>query len=96
VDLPEYGSNSTFDGRDRKADESDRSGTGNTLWHTPSAASANVAMGAYLEGLITQCTAAIGDNMESAFQIVFDKLDNLTKKVDRMALEEVALHKAYY
>jgi regulator of replication initiation timing len=33
--------------------------------------------------------------MESAFQAVFDKLDNLTRKVDKMALEEVALHKAY-
>jgi hypothetical protein len=33
--------------------------------------------------------------MESAFQTVFDKLDNLTKKVDKMALEEVALRKAY-
>jgi regulator of replication initiation timing len=26
---------------------------------------------------------------------VFDKLDNLTRKVDKMALEEVALRKAY-
>jgi hypothetical protein len=33
--------------------------------------------------------------MESAFQTVFDKLDNLTKKVDKMALAEVALRKAY-
>jgi regulator of replication initiation timing len=33
--------------------------------------------------------------MESAFQVVFDKLDNLTRKVDKMALEEVALCKAY-
>jgi regulator of replication initiation timing len=33
--------------------------------------------------------------MESAFQAVFDKLDNLTRKVDKMALEEVALRKAY-
>jgi regulator of replication initiation timing len=33
--------------------------------------------------------------MESAFQTVFDKLDNLMKKVDKMALEEVALRKAY-
>jgi regulator of replication initiation timing len=33
--------------------------------------------------------------MESAFQTVFDKLDNLTRKVDKMALEEVALRKAY-
>jgi regulator of replication initiation timing len=42
-----------------------------------------------------QCTGAIGDEMESAFQEVFDKLDNLTRKVDMMALEEVALRKAY-
>jgi DNA repair exonuclease SbcCD ATPase subunit len=32
---------------------------------------------------------------EDAFQVVVNKLDNLTKKVDKMALEEVALHKAY-
>jgi regulator of replication initiation timing len=32
---------------------------------------------------------------EDAFQTVFDKLNNLTKKVDKMALEEVALRKAY-
>jgi hypothetical protein len=56
---------------------------------------ANVTMGAYLEWVIEQHTGAIGDKMESAFQIVFDKLDNLTKKVVKMALEEVALCKAY-
>jgi regulator of replication initiation timing len=33
--------------------------------------------------------------MESAFQTVFDKLENLTRKVNKMALEEVALRKAY-
>jgi regulator of replication initiation timing len=33
--------------------------------------------------------------VESTCQTVFDKLDNLTKKVDKMALEEVALRKAY-
>jgi regulator of replication initiation timing len=33
--------------------------------------------------------------MESAFQAVFDKLDNLTRNVDKMSLEEVALRKAY-
>jgi hypothetical protein len=32
---------------------------------------------------------------EDAFQTVVDKLDNLTRKVDKMALEEVALRKAY-
>jgi hypothetical protein len=32
---------------------------------------------------------------EDAFQAVVDKLDNLTRKVDKMALEEVALCKAY-
>jgi hypothetical protein len=56
---------------------------------------ANMAMGAYLEWVIKQYTGAIGDDMESAFQTVFDKLNNLTRKVDKMALEEVALHKAY-
>jgi hypothetical protein len=32
---------------------------------------------------------------EDAFQTVFDKLDNLMRKVDKIALEEVALRKAY-
>jgi hypothetical protein len=57
---------------------------------------ANAAIGAHLEWLIEQRTGAIGDEMESAFQTVFDKLDNLMKKVDKMALEEVALRKAYH
>jgi regulator of replication initiation timing len=57
---------------------------------------ANVAIGAHLEWLIELRTGAIGDDMESAFQTVFDKLDNLTRKVDKMALEEVALRKAYH
>jgi regulator of replication initiation timing len=146
VDLPEDGSNSTFDGRDGNDDESDGFSAGKTLQHAPSAASeapppppkyadeygetpvrkwrkglvnegvhahvfgaeidcsaenilqycaANVAIGAHLEWLIERHTGAIGDEMESAFQTVFDKLDNLTKKVDKMALEEVALRKAY-
>jgi regulator of replication initiation timing len=56
---------------------------------------ANAAIGAHLEWLIERHTGAIGDEMESAFQTVFDKFDNLTKKVDKMALEEVALRKAY-
>jgi regulator of replication initiation timing len=37
----------------------------------------------------------MGDEMESAFPTVLDKLDNLTRKVHNIALEEVALHKAY-
>jgi regulator of replication initiation timing len=52
-------------------------------------------VGAHLEWLIEQSTSAIRDEMESAFQTVFDKLDNLTRKVDKMASEEVALRKAY-
>jgi regulator of replication initiation timing len=147
VDLPEDGSNSTFDGRDGKVDESDVFSAGNTLQRAPSAASevpppppryttdngdspvrkwhkelvneavsafvfgaeidcgaenilqncaANTTMGAHLEWLIERRTGAIGDEMESAFQTVFDKLDNLTRKVDKMALEEVALRKAYH
>jgi hypothetical protein len=56
---------------------------------------ANATMGAHLEWLIDRRTGAIGDEMESAFQPVFDKLDKLTRKVDKMGLEEVALHKAY-
>jgi regulator of replication initiation timing len=147
VDLPEDGSNSTFDGRDGNVAESDGFSDGNTLQHAPSAASeapslpprdttddgelpvrkwrmelvnegvhayvfgaeiecsaenifqycaANVAIGTHLEWLIEQRTAAIRDDMESAFQTVFDKLDTLTRKVDKMALEEVALRKAYH
>jgi hypothetical protein len=56
---------------------------------------ANAATGAHLEWLIKKHTGAIGDEMESTFQAVFDKLDNLTRKEDKMALEEVALRKAY-
>jgi hypothetical protein len=146
VDLPEDGSNCTFDGRDGKVDESDGLNAGNTLQRMPSAASeappppprytdddgespvrkwrmelvnegvrthvfgaeidcsaenilqycaANVAIGTHLEWLIEKRTATIGDEMESAFQAVLDKLDNLTRMVDKMALEEVALRKAY-
>jgi hypothetical protein len=50
-----------------------------------------MAIGAHVEWLIKQHTGTIGDDMESTFQTVFDKLDNLTRKVDKMALEEVAL-----
>jgi hypothetical protein len=129
VDLPEDGSNSTFDGRDGKVDESDGFSAGNMLQCAPSAASeapppppryttdygespvrkwctelvndgvhahvfraeidcsaenilqycaANMAIGAYLECLIEQHTGAIRDDMESTFQTVLDKLDNLT------------------
>jgi hypothetical protein len=39
VDLPEDGSNSTFDGRDGKVDESDGFSAGNTLQCAPSTAS---------------------------------------------------------
>jgi hypothetical protein len=146
VDLPDDRSDSTFDGRDGKVDESDGFSAGNTLQRAPSAASeapppsprytddcgespvrkwrtelahegarayvfgaemdcsaenilqycaANAATGAYTEWLIEKRTGAIGDEMESAFQTVFDKLDTLTKKVDKMAVEEVALRKAY-
>jgi hypothetical protein len=56
---------------------------------------ANAAIGAHLEWLIEERTAAIGDEMESAFQTVLNKLNNLTTKVDKMAVEEVALRKAY-
>jgi hypothetical protein len=146
VDLPEDGSNSSFDGRDGKVDERDGFSAGNTLQRVPSAASeapppppryttdygdspvrkwrkelvneavsayifraeingsaenilqycaANATIGAHLEWLIEQRTGAIGKQMESAFQTVFDKLDGLTRKVDKMGLEEVALCKAY-
>jgi hypothetical protein len=56
---------------------------------------ANMTIGAHLEWLIEQWIGTIGDEMESTFQTVLDKLDNLTRKVDKMALEEVALCKAY-
>jgi hypothetical protein len=56
---------------------------------------ANVTIEAPLEWLIEQCTGGIRDEMESTFQTVFDELDNLTRKVDKIALEEVALCKAY-
>jgi hypothetical protein len=39
VDIPEDGSNSTFDGRDGKVDESDGFSARNTLQRMPSAAS---------------------------------------------------------
>jgi hypothetical protein len=146
VDLPDDGSDSTFDGRDGKVDESDGFSAGNTVQRAPSAASevpppsprytddygespvrkwrielanegarahvfgaeidcsaenilqycaANAATGAHLEWLHEKRTGTIGDEMESAFQVVFVKLDNLTRKVDKIALEEVALRKAY-
>jgi methyl-accepting chemotaxis protein len=41
-------------------------------------------------------TSAIGDKMESTFQTVLNKLENLTKQVDKIALEKVALCKAYH
>jgi regulator of replication initiation timing len=56
---------------------------------------ANAAIATHVEWLIEKCTGEIGDEMESTFQTVFDKLDNLSRKVDKMALEEVALRKAY-
>jgi hypothetical protein len=37
---------------------------------------ANAAIGAHHEWLIERRTGAIGDEMESAFETVFDKLDN--------------------
>jgi hypothetical protein len=40
-------------------------------------------------------TSAIGEKMESTLQTVLDKLNNLTRQVDKMAMEEVALCKAY-
>jgi regulator of replication initiation timing len=144
VDLPDDGSDSTFDGRHGKVDESDGFSAGNRLQRAPSAASeapppsprytddygespvrkwrielanegarahvfraeidcsaenilqycaANAATGAHLEWVLEKRTGVIGDEMESTFQAVFDKLDNLTRKVDTMALEEVALRK---
>jgi regulator of replication initiation timing len=57
---------------------------------------ANVVTATHIEWLIEKRTGTIRDEMESTFQAVFDKIDNLRRKVDKMALEEVALHKAYH
>jgi hypothetical protein len=56
---------------------------------------ANAATATHVEWLIEKRTGTIGEEMESAFQAVFDKLDNMTTKVDKMALDEVALCKAH-
>jgi hypothetical protein len=56
---------------------------------------ANMAIATHVKWLIEKCTGTIGDEMQSTFQPVFNKLNNLTRKVDRMGLEEVALRKAY-
>jgi cobalamin biosynthesis Co2+ chelatase CbiK len=44
---------------------------------------------------VEYCISIIGDEMESTFQTVLNKPENLTKQVDKIALEEVALCKAY-
>jgi regulator of replication initiation timing len=48
-----------------------------------------------IEERVTRLSNSQQQLFEDAFQTVIDKLDNLTRKVDTMALEEVALRKAY-
>jgi hypothetical protein len=121
VDLPEDGSDSTFDGRDGIVDGTDD----NTVvianpGDSGPPASQQLQHNEWVEDNIVVLSQQINDLhyknetrlynieervsglsnsqqqlFEDAFQTVIDKLDNLTRKVDKMALEEVALRKAY-
>jgi Rieske Fe-S protein len=124
VDLPEDGSDSTFDGRDGIVDGTDD----NTVVianprDSGLPASQQLEHNKWVEDNIVLLSKQINDSdamhyenqqclydieervielsenqhqlFEDAFQTVVDKLDNLTRKVDKMALEEVALRKAY-
>jgi hypothetical protein len=124
VDLPDDGSNPTFDGRDRTVDETDDNTVviANPRDSGPPA-SEQLEHNKWVEDNIVLLSKQINDSdamhyknqqrlynieegvielsenqhqlFEDAFQTVIDKLDNLTRKVDKMALEEVALRKAY-
>jgi hypothetical protein len=121
VDVPEDGSDSTFDGRDEIVDGTD----GNTVVianprDSGPPASQQLQHNEWVEENIAELSQQINDLhyknemrlynieerviglsnsqhqlFEDAFQAVVDKLDNLTRKVDKMALEEVALRKAH-
>jgi regulator of replication initiation timing len=121
VDLPEDGSDSTFDGRDGIVDGTDD----NTVVianprDSGQPASQQLQHNEWVEDNIVILSQQINDLhyknetrlynieerviglsnsqqqlFEDAFQTVIDKLDNLLRKVDKMALEEVALRKAY-
>jgi regulator of replication initiation timing len=121
VDLPEDGSDSTFDGRDGIVDGTDDNTVviANPRDSGPPA-SQQLQHNECVEDNIAVVSQQINDLhyknetrlynieerviglsntqqqlFEDAFQTVIDKLDNLTRKVDKMALEEVALRKAY-
>jgi hypothetical protein len=124
VDLPEDGSDPTFDGRDGIADRTDDNTVviANPRDSGPPA-SQQLEHNEWVEDNIILLSKQINDSdvmhyknqqhlydikerviklsenqhqlFEDAFQTVIDKLDNLMRKVDKMALEEVALHKAY-
>jgi regulator of replication initiation timing len=125
VDLPEDGSDSTFDGRDGKVDETDDNTVvianpcdsgppaSPQLQHTEwvednivllsKQINASIAMHYKnekrlykIEERVIGLSNSQHQPFEDAFQTVFDKLDNLRRKVDKMALEEVALRKAYH
>jgi hypothetical protein len=121
VDLPEDGSDSTFDGRDGIVDGTDD----NTVVivnprDSGPPASQQLQHNEWVEENLAELSQQINDLhyknethlynieerviglsnsqhqlFEDAFQAVVGKLDNLTRKVDKMALEEVALCKAY-
>jgi regulator of replication initiation timing len=121
VDLPEDGSDSTFDGRDGKVDGTDdNTGVIANPRDSGPPASQQLQHIEWVEHNIVLLSQQINhlhyknekrlykieerviglqnsqhQPFEDAFQTVFDKLDNLTRKVDKMALEEVALRKAY-
>jgi hypothetical protein len=124
VDLPEDGSDPTFDGRDGIVDGTDDNTVviANPRDSGPPA-SQQLEHNEWVEDNIVLLSKQINESgamhyknekclykieerviglsesqhqlFEDAFQIVVDKLDNLTRKVDKMALEEVALRKAY-
>jgi hypothetical protein len=121
VDLPEDGSDSTFDGRDGIVDgtEDNTVVIANPRDSGPPA-SQQLQHNEWVEDNIAVLSQQINDLhyknetrlynieerviglsnsqqqlFEDAFQTVINKLDNLTRKMDKMALEGVALRKVY-
>jgi regulator of replication initiation timing len=121
VDIPEDGSDSTFDGRDGIVDGTDNNTVvianprhsgppaSQQLQHNESVEDNIVVLSQQINDLhyknetclynIEERVSGLSNSQqqlfEDTFQTVIDKLDNLTRKVDKMALEEVALRKAY-
>jgi hypothetical protein len=124
VDLPDNGSDSTFDGRDGIVDGTDDNTVVIANPHDSGLlASKQLQHNEWVEDNIVLLSKQINDSdmmhyknqqhlynikerviglsesqhqlFEDAFQAVVNKLDNLIRKVDKMALEEVALRKAY-